>query len=113
MAKINVPTIKGGFNLSQINAAFALIVQHLNDRVLYRNNVESEPNEVQNDIDMNGYKIYNVGIPSEDSDIVRYKEVKDVVEAAQFILSFDPSLYVTRVEYDALEARVAALEAAP
>lgn len=110
MAKINIPTIKGGFNLSQINAAFATIVQHLNDRVLYRDNTKDEPNQVMNNIDLNGYKIYNVGVPVEDSDIVRYKEVKDVVETARFIMSFDPTKYVTREEYNALLARVEALE---
>lgn len=105
MAKIVIPPIKGGFNLSTINAAFAEIVRQLNELVLYRNSPVGEPNQVMTDIDLNNKRIYNVPKPEEDGDIVRWKEVKTV-------LDFDPELYALQSDYEALLARVEALEAA-
>lgn len=108
MAKIVISPIRGGFNLSTINAAFAEIVKQLNELVLYRNNPTGEPNEVKTDIDLNNKRIYNVPAPVEDSDIVRYKEVK---EAMAVVNGFDPAQYVSRSEYDSLLLRIEALEA--
>ena len=105
MAKIVISPIKGGFNLSMINAAFAEIVRQLNELVLYRNSPAGEPNQVMTDIDLNNKRIYNVPPPTEDGDIVRWKEVKTVLE-------FNPELYATEGELAALTARVQALEAA-
>lgn len=110
MAKINFSPIRGGFNLSKINNVFQTIVLHLNDKVLYRNSPNGEPNQMETDLDMNGRRLYNVAIPEQDSDVVRYRDIKDISETAKWIESFQPELYVTRTEYDALVARVEALE---
>lgn len=60
MAKIVINDIAGGYNLAQINAAFQAIEDELNNKVLYRDNPEGEPNAMQNDLDMNGHKLLNV-----------------------------------------------------
>lgn len=75
MSKINIPPIRGGFNLSKINDAFTAITNHLNNRVLYRNNVSGEANQVETDLDMNGKRIYNLPYPVDENEPVRKKDV--------------------------------------
>lgn len=77
MSKINIPPIKEGFNLSQINAAFDTVEQHLNEKVLYRNNPAGEPNQMGNDLDMNGKRVYNLPEPTSDNEAATLKTVKD------------------------------------
>lgn len=62
MAKISISDITSGYNLSKINAAIQEIEDHLNNKVLYRNNPVSEPNSMQNDLDANGNDILNVNL---------------------------------------------------
>lgn len=69
MAKINIPPIRGGFNLSKINSAIEIIEDHLNNKVLYRNNPEGEPNDMLNDLDMDGNRIYNLPSPTENHEV--------------------------------------------
>jgi hypothetical protein len=61
MAKITLSSILSGFNLSKINANFQAIQDVLNNKVLFRDNPVGEPNTVQQDIDMNGKNLLNVG----------------------------------------------------
>ena len=62
MAKITLPTISSGYaTTTQLNNAFNQIETELQDRVLYRENPAGEPNTMENDLDMNGNKIINVG----------------------------------------------------
>ena len=48
------------------NEAFGAIQSELNNNVLYRNNPSGEPNEMHNDIDMNGFGVYNASFISAD-----------------------------------------------
>lgn len=82
MAKINIPPIKGGFNLSQINNAFKRIADELNDKVHYRDNPEGEPNQIKTDVDMNGQRLYNLPKPTEDHEAARYEDFKAVEGSA-------------------------------
>ena len=82
MAKINIPPIKGGFNLSQINNAFQRITDELNDKVHYRDNPEGEPNQIKTDVDMNGQRLYNLPKPTEDHEAARYEDFKAVEGSA-------------------------------
>ena len=75
MSKINIPNIREGFNLTKINDAFATIVDHLNNKVLYRNVPLGEPNQLGNDIDTNGKRIYNLPQPVEDHEPMRKIDV--------------------------------------
>lgn len=78
MAKINLNDIVSGFNLSKINDNFQKIATALNDKVLWRNSVEGEPNQMQNDLDMNGKRVYNLPEPVADHEPARYKDFKEV-----------------------------------
>lgn len=60
MSKINLNNVVSGFNLSRINQNFQTIKQFLDNNVLCRNNPTGTPNTMQNDLDMNGKKIYNL-----------------------------------------------------
>ncbi len=71
MAKINLPTITGGYNLTTINDNFAKLQNELNDKVLYRTNPVDEPNQMNNNVDMNGKRIYNLPEPTSDGEPVR------------------------------------------
>lgn len=62
MAKITIPNISSGYlSTTALNNAFDSIETELNNKVLYRNNPNGEPNQMEDDIDMNGYKLLNVG----------------------------------------------------
>jgi len=61
MSKINVVTVTNGQNISAINSNFQDIANHLNTLVSYRNNPVGEPNQMQNDIDFNAFRILNLG----------------------------------------------------
>lgn len=59
MAKIVLPQITNGQNISNINNNFQQIADQLNNDVLYRDNPIGEPNQLLDDIDMNGHNIIN------------------------------------------------------
>lgn len=68
--KITLPSVAGGYNLQQINANFQTLATELNTRVLYRDNVGAEPNTIEDDIDFNGKRLYNLPLPISDSEPV-------------------------------------------
>ncbi len=60
MAKITLNTILSSFgSTSLFNTNFSAIQTELNDKVLYRDNPGSEPNQMLNDLDMNSNNIAN------------------------------------------------------
>ena len=62
MAKISISNLSSGFNsTTTLNNAFDSIETELNNKVLYRNNPAGEPNQMENDLDMNGQTILNAG----------------------------------------------------
>ena len=62
MPKITLPNITSGYqSATQLNNAFTLLENELQDKVLYRDNPAGEPNEMQNDLDMNSNNLLNVG----------------------------------------------------
>jgi hypothetical protein len=62
MAKISISNLSSGFNsTTTLNNAFDAIETELNNKVLYRDNPDGEPNQMENDLDMNSFKILNVG----------------------------------------------------
>lgn len=71
MSKINLPPITGGFNLSTINANFDKVEEALNNDVLYRDNPVGEPNQMINDLDMNGKRVYNLPYPTSNGEPIR------------------------------------------
>jgi hypothetical protein len=62
MSKIAISDISSGYaSTSAINEAFNAIENELNNKVLYRNNPSGEPNQMENDLDLNGNDILNAG----------------------------------------------------
>lgn len=61
MSKITLNDVTNINSLSVINANFDKIEQEFQNKVLYRANPSGEPNTVEQDIDMNGYDLLNVG----------------------------------------------------
>jgi len=60
MSKIVLNDVTNLNALSVINDNFDKIKQELQNKVLYRDNPEGEPNSLQDDVDANGNSIYNI-----------------------------------------------------
>ena len=58
--KINLDDVTNIDSITTINSNFDMIVNELQDKVLYRENPVGEPNTIENDLDMNGFDIINV-----------------------------------------------------
>ena len=61
MAKITLSNVSSGYNRQNINTNFEEIETALEDKVLYRDNPTGEPNQMENDLDMNGHSLLNYG----------------------------------------------------
>lgn len=59
--KITLDSVSSGYDLSKINANFQTIQDELNNRVLYRSVESGETNTLEDDIDCNGKRLYNLG----------------------------------------------------
>lgn len=79
MAKINVVPITGAQNLSAINNNFDKIATALNDGALWRDNPVGQPNQMENDLDMNGQRVYNLPKPVLEHEAARLVDLKDQV----------------------------------
>lgn len=64
--KIALSTVSQTNSISTINSNFTKLATELQEKVLYRNNPTGEPNELANDIDMNGKNLYNAGVVQAD-----------------------------------------------
>lgn len=81
MSKIELNDTNSGYDRSAINLNFQRIKDFLDDRVLMRNNVAGEPNTVENDIDFNGKRIYNLAAPSSPSEPARLQDVANAISS--------------------------------
>lgn len=79
MSKIELLETNSGYNLQKINSNFQKIEEEFNEKVLYRDNPTGEPNEMNNDLDMNGNRVYNLPVPLADNEAARLKDVQDAV----------------------------------
>lgn len=77
MSKIILDNILSGFNLSKINANFTKIMNALNNNVLWSTLPTGETNTVNNDLDMNGKRIYNLPTPVSDNEPVRVIDIRN------------------------------------
>jgi hypothetical protein len=75
MTKINITDTNSGYNLAAINANLAVVEDALNNSVLWRCNPEGEPNQMQNDLDMNGFQILNLPKPATANSPVRLQDL--------------------------------------
>ena len=83
MAKIVLDDDSTNLNPLVFNENFRKIEEALNDKVLYRDNPVGEPNEMQNDIDMNGQRIYNLPKPVAGHEPLRLSEIGLLPEEIQ------------------------------
>lgn len=79
MAKITIPDITGNrTTTAALNSRMTQIEDELNQKVLYRDNPEGEPNEMSNDIDMNTlYKLINLADGVDLTDSVNMRQLKE------------------------------------
>lgn len=83
MAKVTIPTIGSGFaSTTALNSALDTIESELNNKVLYRNNPTGEPNQMENDLDMNGFNVLNAASLN-GVDISTLSNLQSAVDAAE------------------------------
>lgn len=82
MAKITPTLPAGGYNLSVLNANIQALADELNNKVLYRTNPPGEPNQMANDLDMNGKNILNGGHISGTGISINGDDLTDSLNAA-------------------------------
>lgn len=75
MTKITLPDITSGYNLSAINSNFQKIEDELNNKVLYRQIQDGEPNAMSENLDMNSNDILNAGNVSTNKLFINGSEV--------------------------------------
>lgn len=89
MSKIVLNNLTTNFGSQTLhNANNDTIEDHLNNKVLYRDNPTGEANQMENQLDMNSYKITNLASASNAGDAVNYGQLvtalgPDSVSAAQ------------------------------
>jgi hypothetical protein len=73
MAKLTLQNPSSGFSSTALfEQNNDLIEEHLNDKVLYRDNPVGEPNAMQNDLDMNSNRILNLPSATQTSEPLTY-----------------------------------------
>lgn len=78
--KITLDSIISGFkSVTKLIANFDSIESELNDKVLYRDNPDGEPNQMNTELDMNSKPLKNLPSPTNDNDAVRWIDVKNGV----------------------------------
>ena len=77
MAKITIPDIASQFASQEaLNARFTQVENELNDKVLYRDNPDGEPNAMAQELDMNTNRIINLPEPVSPNDAARLQDVQ-------------------------------------
>lgn len=82
--KIELDSVESGYGLSKINDNFQKIEDELNNRVLYRDNTDGAPNAMDNPLDMNGERIYNLPRPSSASEPLRLIDAAEIAAGGEF-----------------------------
>jgi hypothetical protein len=97
MSKIVLDKGSTNFDPLVYNENFRKIENEFNDKVLYRDNPSGEPNEMQNDLDMNSNRVYNLPAPTAEHEAARLKDVQDAVSGASAanLISFNPYKDIT------------------
>ena len=76
MAKITIPDIASQFASQEaLNARFTQVENELNDKVLYRDNPNGEPNAMAQELDMNTNRIINLPEPVSPNDAARLQDL--------------------------------------
>lgn len=89
MSKIELDNVLSGYNLSKINSNFQKIEDELNNKVMYRNPPVGEPNQLEQDVDANGKRIYNLASPTNRSEAVTLGFLEDRVGGTLEVTSWN------------------------
>lgn len=99
MTKLNLSDVNF---ITGINANFQSIEDELNNKVLYRNNPTGEPNSMNNDLDMNGKRVFNLPAPADSNEAARLQDITNAISGAKFanLIASDPhgSVAATNVQ---------------
>ena len=87
MAKVTLPTVTGTNNISTINANFQALAAELNNKALYRDVPDGEPNQMENSLDMNSNRILNLPKPISPLEPVRRIDVVDTSTVSSEIIA--------------------------
>ena len=83
MSKIVLNDVTNLSSLSVINSNFDKIEQEFQNKAMYRDNPEGEPNTFETDVDLNGHNVYNVeNLTVAGSFTVNGKDIEVVVDDA-------------------------------
>ncbi len=89
MSKVELLNIVKSGDVSLLNTNFDRIQAEFQNKVLYRDNPENEPNTLETDVDCNGKRLYNLPEPISPhdaarlQDIISSKVVEDVLDASE------------------------------
>lgn len=75
MSKIELDPITSGYNTSKINSNFQAIEDELNNKVLYRQIQDGEPNAMSENLDMNSNRIINLPDAISESEPITLKQL--------------------------------------
>lgn len=95
MSKIVLEDVTSLDAISVLNTNFDKIESELNDKVLYRNPPDGEPNTVLKDIDINGKRLYNLPAPASSSEPVRKADL-DAAVLGDYVISSGVTSFNTR-----------------
>jgi hypothetical protein len=85
--KITLDSIISGFkSVTKLIANFDSIESELNNKVLYRDNPDGEPNQMNTELDMNSKSLKNLPSPVNDNDAARWIDVKGGITTTDAIL---------------------------
>ena len=80
MAKITFDSVVSGFkSVAQIVANFDSVATELNSKVLYRDNPEGEPNQMENNLDMNSNRILNLPVAIGSGEPITLAQAIDII----------------------------------
>ena len=88
MAKVTLNDIVSNYgNVSLYNSNNTSLETALNNGVLWRNNPAGEANQMENDLDMNSYRIINAGEATGSSDYITYSQLIDIVNTTEITVN--------------------------
>jgi hypothetical protein len=99
--KIELDSVLGGYSLTKINENFQRIQDEFNNKVLYRDNVDGEANTLEDDIDVNSKRLYNLGAPQYATDAARLGDIPTypvpIGTGAALNITYTPTSWITSI----------------
>lgn len=105
MSKVVLADTVSGYRLTTINTNFQAIEGELNDKVLYRDNPDGEPNQMENTLDMNNNRIINLPAPQNPNDAARLTDIPfesvPIGTTSALLTTFSPTANVSAINAQA------------